>query len=68
MNLYLYDGPVMVFNKCVRNRWKGSTYAVSVEKARNNLTYRYKKENNLTVNSKVELPGTLVLVKNDVAS
>ena len=59
---YVYEGPVTIFNKCVTNRWKASTYAESAEKARSNLSYRYKQMNNLTANSRVELPGKLVMV------
>lgn len=39
MNRYMYDGPVMEFNICVANRWQGSTYAASEQKARSNLAY-----------------------------
>ena len=61
MNLYLYDGPVMEFDTYVANRWKASTYAVSEKKARSNLAYQYKKKNNKVPNSKITLPGPLVL-------
>lgn len=64
MDLYLYDGPVMFFKSCIAKNWKESTYAESVAKARSNLAYRYKKQHNLTVNSKIELPGKIVMVKN----
>jgi hypothetical protein len=43
MNQYTYDGPVMEFETCVTNRWHGSTYAVSEQKARSNLAYQFKK-------------------------
>lgn len=59
---YVYEGPVTIFGKCVTNRWKASTYAESAKKAKSNLAYRYKQMNNLTANSKVELPGTIVMV------
>lgn len=29
MNQYMYDGPVMEFDTCISNRWRGSTYALS---------------------------------------
>ncbi len=61
MNYYQYDGPVMNFEHCVSNRWKATTYAVSEKKARNNLTYRYKKENDLLPNTKITLPGKVIL-------
>lgn len=62
MNQYSYDGPVMEFDICVMTRWKASTYAVSEKKARNNLTYRFKKENNRVPNAKITLPGEIKLV------
>ena len=63
MNLYVYDGPVMEFETCVSNRWKASTYAVSEKKAKNNLAYQFKKKNNKVPNSKITLPGKVVLVQ-----
>ncbi len=57
MGKYIYEGPVMVFDKCVENRWKGETYAVSEAKARSNLAYQWKKRNNLVANTVVKLPG-----------
>ncbi len=63
MNQYSYDGPVMEFDTCVTNYWKASTYAVSEKKAKSNLTYQYKKMNNKIPNTKITLPGNLVLVQ-----
>ena len=63
MKQYLYDGPVMEFDRCIANRWKASTYAVSEKKARSNLTYQYKKKNNKLPNTKITLPGQIILIK-----
>ena len=63
MNRYTSDGPVMSFENCVDNRWKGQTNAVSEKKARCNLTYQWKKENNYMVNAKITLPGKIRLVE-----
>ena len=63
MKQYSYDGPVMEFDTCVTIRWKASTYAVSEKKAKSNLAYQYKKENNKVPNSKITLPGNVVLVQ-----
>ncbi len=63
MNKYSYDGPVMEFDRCIANRWKASTYAVSEKKARSNLTYQYKKRNNKLPNTMITLPGQLILIK-----
>lgn len=61
MELYIYDGPVMEFDRIVMSRWTGSTRAVSEKKARNNLAYQYKKSHNRTTNTKVSLPGKLIV-------
>lgn len=59
---YVYDGPVMLFDKCVTNRWIERTRAPSVSKARSNLMYRYKRDNGLAPNAKIILPGKLTRV------
>lgn len=55
MTKYIYEGPVTEFGKLVCDRWKGETMAPSPNKALSNLKFRYKKENNKTINSRVEL-------------
>lgn len=62
MNQYSYNGPVMEFNNCVANCWKGSTFAVSERKARSNLAYQFKQKNNKMPNSKIILPGKIIMV------
>lgn len=62
MNIYMYDGPVNSFGKCVNKKWSAYTRAVSPEKARSNLQYRFKKENGLVARAKIELPGEIVFV------
>lgn len=61
--LYEYEGPIMVFNTCVASNWRGSTYAVSEEEARNNLTYQAKKLLNKLPSTRVTLPGKITLVR-----
>ena len=63
MNRYSYDGPVMIFDHCVRSRWSGETLAVSEQKARNNLAYQYKKLTNRAPDTRVRLPGLIRLVE-----
>lgn len=60
---YEYAGPVMIFDCCVTNHWKASTYAISEDKARSNMAYQYKKNARLTANSKVTLPGEVKMVQ-----
>lgn len=62
MNQYTYDGPVVEFDKCIANRWKASTYAISERKARSNFMYQFKKQHNRVANSKISLPGKIVMV------
>ena len=63
MPRYSYDGPVMKFNVCVDHHWKGQTEAPTEKKAKSNLTFQYKKQNKMTPNTIVTLPGKLVLVE-----
>lgn len=58
---YSYDGPVCQFDRCVAHRWRAETYAVSKEKARSNMIYQFKKANNLLANTKISLPGEVVM-------
>ena len=62
MTKYIYDGPVMVFDTCVTNHWKGETIADSEAKARSNLAYQFKKSSKRVKTAKVSLPGKLTIV------
>ena len=59
MNQYSYSGPVMEFDRCVSDNWKGTTYAVSEKKAKSNLAYQFKKQNNRIAATRISLPGKL---------
>lgn len=58
-NKYKYEGPVMMFGVCIMDNWKGETTAVSENKARNNLAYQFKKQNNRIAGSHITLPGKI---------
>lgn len=60
---YIYDGPVMEFDKLVMDRWKGETIAPSEKKARSNLAYQYKTKNNRVPGIKVTLPGKIKMAE-----
>ena len=62
MNLYLYEGPVMEFDRCIADKWRDFTYAKSEKKALQNLAYRYKKTNGKMPTVKITLPGKLECV------
>ena len=66
MEHYIYNGPIMYFDKCISNNWHGETMASSKHKAMNNLTYQAKKFCNLVAGTKVTLPGQLYLMKGGV--
>ena len=59
---YAYDGPVLVFDTLVADRWKGETMAPNARKARSNLSYQFKKQNNRMPGVKVTLPGEVKMV------
>lgn len=56
---FVYNGPVMYFDQCVASAWHGETIAPTEAKARNNLTYRFKKENRMGANTRITLPGPI---------
>lgn len=60
MDQYKYNGPVMEFDRCVSNNWTGTTYAISEKKAKSNLAYQFKKQNNRVAATRISLPGKLV--------
>ena len=63
MNKYIYKGPIKRFDTIVETNWIVTTYAASETKARSNLAYQYKKNNNLTAGARVSLPGKIELVQ-----
>lgn len=62
MNTYMYKGPVMLFDKCIADKWVAYTTAVSEKKAMSNLKYQFKKETNRVPGAKISLPGKLEVV------
>ena len=62
MDKYVYQGPIVLFGRCVANNWKAETFADSEKKARSNLSYQAKKACNISASSKVTLPGKIKIV------
>ncbi len=62
MQHFRYDGPVMHFDKCVESTWRAITKAPTAARAKSNLAYRYKVENDLAPNAKISLPGKIIAV------
>lgn len=61
MTLYSYDGPVMEFDRVIVCRWYAQTCASSEAKARSNLAYQFKKNTGRVPQSKITLPGKIVM-------
>ena len=59
---YVYDGPVLIFDKLVADHWKGETIAPSESKARSNLVYQAKTKLKLVTGTKVTLPGKIKMI------
>lgn len=61
--LYKYEGAVTSFGSVI-DHWEGRTQAESESKAKANLMFQYKRnpDHNLTINSKIELPGKLEVI------
>lgn len=57
---YSYNGPVFEFDRCIAPSWIAETSAPSKEKAKSNLAFRFKRDNNKVKNAKITLPGEIV--------
>ena len=61
MRTYRYVGPVKEFDRVVANNWVGVTEAPSESRARVNLAYQFKLKFNRMPNSKISLPGKMIV-------
>ena len=59
MLTYVYEGPIKIFGECVNPKWRGETKAQSLQKARNNLAFQYKRQTNRTKDTRVDLTGKI---------
>lgn len=62
MPKYMYEGPVLEFERLLTDKWRGETFASSECKAISNLKYQFNKNNNRLPSSKISLPGELRMV------
>ncbi len=60
---FRYDGAVMVFDRMAESRFRAETFAVTPEKARNNIAFQYRMKANIAGHVPVTLPGKLVETK-----
>lgn len=61
MQLYIYDGPVLEFERIIADHWSASTRAETEKKARSNLAYQFKMKYGRAPNSKITVPGKLTI-------
>lgn len=61
--IYVYCGPVMLFDKCIADEWRGQTTATSSKRAKSNLTYQFKLQYGYGVRTKIKLPGKVGVVE-----
>lgn len=64
MGHYKYEGAVFRSSpsRCVAQRWKAETYAISEKKAKTNMCYQYKKQYGLVPGVKITLPDEVTEV------
>ena len=62
MNRYTYNGPVYEFDKLIASNWNGETCAPSEARARTNLAYQFKKQNNRSQRNKKKVNGKLIKI------
>lgn len=57
---YIFEGAVSdSLGKCITHNWKGETKAISEDKARSNLMFQFKKQNNMIASTKITLHGKI---------
>lgn len=61
--LYHYEGGVMVFDRVAAHYFKADTKAVSIEKARANIKYQFRRKGNLANRTPVTLVGKLTMIE-----
>lgn len=59
---YYYDGPIISFEKVIKDRWVAETYAISSRKAMSNFQYQAKMATGRVVNFDISLPGKIMEV------
>lgn len=62
MHKYFYEGPVLLFDTVVASKWRGETMAPTAKKAKSNLSYQFKKQNNRLPGTRVTLPGEVKMI------
>ena len=56
---YVYEGPIVMFDKTITSCWSATTSAPSEAKAKSNFEYQAKKACRLYPSTKISLPGKI---------
>ena len=62
LHTYVYDGPVLEFNRVICSNWKSNTKAPTEAKAKSNFAYQFKQSHNKEQRCKITLPGKIKLI------
>lgn len=54
-NLYIYEGPVMQFNRIIQDSYRCGSQACSEAKALSNIMFSFKKKAKMDYGAKIEL-------------
>ena len=57
---YRYSGPVYEFDKLLVSKWEAETIAPTAAKARSNMIFQFKKQNNRTAATRITLTGDII--------
>lgn len=61
--VYEFNGAVRLFDRIIAPNYTAQTTAPSVQKARSNLVYRYKRDNGYTKTAKITLTGKFTTIE-----
>ena len=62
-NLYIYEGPVMQFNKIIQESYRNGTQAASAARALANLQFSFKKKMKLEQSAKIQLDSRYLRIE-----
>ncbi len=63
MNRYIYKGAIMLYGKCVADRWQGETLAATKDKAVSNLKFQARKALGLQPQVPIIFTADVLLVR-----
>lgn len=61
--VYEFNGAVRLFDRIIAPNFTAQTTASSVQKARSNIVYRYKRDNGYAKTAKISLIGKFTIIE-----